>query len=415
MMSSPQFKKYPHFQLHPQSIRMISQGHWWVTLDRFSGKIPQDVDLFWGQEQSAQAVGLFFHDPQHPHIKARLWAQSPEETTLDFMTLLQRRLSEAFAKRKELLHQKKIHRTHFYWCFGEGDQLPGLFILQLGSHLIIQMYAFYWKNHLPKIYDYLKAELETTSFFLWTHERVKLTSQPSLPVPQIISVSGFRAPNDITPQSMIAQEGPFKIHLKLGQTYDYGLYTDMAAIRENLLAEFSFKQKRVLNLYAYTGAFSLMALAAEAQYVLSVDLSAKYCEWMRENIELNFSDSSAHDIWQCSVEKALQQCIDQKNTFDVIIIDPPSFSGDGKKRISAQEMYNKQISILSQLLSREGILITFLNNHSINLKKFQNIFTEKMGPQFQFISAYKLHQDCPTLKGFPEGDYLKGLSWRKKS
>jgi 23S rRNA (cytosine1962-C5)-methyltransferase len=173
--------------------------------------------------------------------------------------------------------------------------------------------------------------------------------------------------------------------------------------------------KSLLNLYSYTGAFSLFALKNKIPKVVSVDLSAKYLDWLEENISLNKEIDPTHHISMCMpTEKALLKLIHDQENFDTIICDPPSSSSDGQSTTNALKSYEKILPLMLDLLSAEGKLIVFLNTHAISWNKFEeklkfiidaSIYKNKamVGKRF------KLSEDCLPQKGFHEGDYLKGF------
>jgi 23S rRNA (cytosine1962-C5)-methyltransferase len=107
--------------------------------------------------------------------------------------------------------------------------------------------------------------------------------------------------------------------------------------------------------------------------------------------------------------------IKEGKKFDLIICDPPSASSDGKKMTSAIDSYKELVPKISNSLNKGGKAIIFLNTHSITRKSFEDKIKNYIGDQkISITGALKLSHDCPSLKGFVEGDYLKGLVLLKK-
>ena len=219
---------------------------------------------------------------------------------------------------------------------------------------------------------------------------------------------------NLTQKQFAIEEFGVKYQLQLGNSYDIGIYTDMAAIRDELRNDF-LKAESVLNLYSYTGAFSLFALKNQANKVVSVDLSKKYLDHLDLNIELNEIGSATHTCVCKSSLKALED-MDQQQ-FDLIVCDPPSSSNDGKKRSNALKDYQQLIPQMVRVLKNKGKLVLFLNTHRTARHKFEQkikqILDEQPSQKLQIVKKLRLNSDCPTLKGFPEGDYLKGLVIQK--
>ena len=369
-------------QLHPQTVKSLNKGHPWVTKDAFSDRFPKDkfiINLY--DPDSGKYLGQFLNDPNHPQIKARFWSSKK----LAFFETLQNKLEVAIKKRDGFASK----RDNFYLCFGEADGLPGLFIQKLGSTLLIQYTAFCWEREIRFVCRQFEERFTT------------ILTQKRLPGEKKSPPEIFKG----TETSAIIQEDLIKFKLYFNQGHDVGIYTDMASIRENLLDYFQ-KSKKLLNLFSYTGAFSLMGLRAGMQ-VTSVDVSSSYMKWLEENIELNQFDKSLHTSLVTPCEKALKK-FEGNEKFDLILCDPPSFSSDGKKSESAINFYKKNLPAMTKCLSENGYLIIFLNTHSISREKFRSTVREVI-PSSKILKELGPSGDCPSLQNFPEGDYLKGI------
>lgn len=185
-----------------------------------------------------------------------------------------------------------------------------------------------------------------------------------------------------------------------------------------MLSKFINPGMSVLNLYSYTGAFSLWAMKLGATNVVSVDLSPKYIEWLQQNIALNPDlNHIHHESMIKSVDEALNDLKTNNKTFDFIICDPPSSSSDGEKRTSAVKAYRDLLEKMDLLLKVSGKLVIFLNTHQVAQDKFDRILKDYLSElklNYKMITRLHLSQDCPTLKGFPEGSYLKGIVLEKQ-
>jgi 23S rRNA (cytosine1962-C5)-methyltransferase len=213
-------------------------------------------------------------------------------------------------------------------------------------------------------------------------------------------------------QNVLLQEFGTTYKCKINANYDLGLYTDMAPFRKKIGTEFS--EKKVLNLYSYTGAYSLHALRMGASEVVSVDLSQDYLNWLQENLELNPDlDKSKHQSLCLSVDKAIKQFEKQKSQFDWIICDPPSASSDGKKMSNALKNYEGLLPKMINLLNGEkGKIALFLNTHQVSPKKFRTdieAILEQDQRGFSILSTFKNLEDGQSLPSFPEGHHLKGF------
>jgi len=390
----------PLVQLHPISYKLLRQGHPWVTLDAFSRRFPPDASFLRYVDAQSRSAGVLLHDPRHKEVRGRLWSRNPAWSESDFPRELHERLTRAREKRLAMPELKL--REHCYWLFGEADDVPGLMLLQLGDQFILQIYALAWQGMMPLLENALLSVFpEITVAKLWLqvrsdHEAGQKPAQK------------WHGPTERTIYPV--REDSFLINARLGEAYDYGLYTDMAAIRQELKALVAASSS-VLNLYSYTGAFSLMALGLGAKEAISVDLSPKYLAWLEENLALN-TFHGQHQSLKMPAEEALKKLAAQGKRFDLIISDPPSSSSDGQKRSSALQSYERQWEFLQPLLQPKGHLISFLNTHRVSTPKFEAQLKAIEGNRLKLERKVFLGADCPTLKGFHEGNYLKGLIWR---
>lgn len=400
--------RLPKYDIHPISIKMIEQGNPWVTKDKFSEKF-HPKERFIVALNRKRPFALLLHDPTHTTIKARLWSKNGnfEKQIKNFKNDLAQRMHAAFKSRKDLKLMES--RNNFYLIFGEGDNIPGLFVQYLGGEILIQFYANFWERYqdyviqtvIKKMSDVF--DMDIFKMQVWIQKRVE---------GMVVKEPPYCLDPNTTYKNITVCEFGAKYKVNLGQHYDIGLYTDMSSVRNTLKPHFE-KAKSVLNLYSYTGAFSLFAMANGAEDVTSVDLSSKYLEWLDENLDLNDEmKAETHTSMAVSALDGMKTLLDEGKKFDLIICDPPSSSSDGQKRTNALKEYEKLLPAMHKLLSDSGKIVAFLNTHKINRKKFQ----------FKLHDIIKFHrlplrtgkflglgQDCPAMPKFPEGSYLKGF------
>lgn len=390
-------------EIHPDSLKYIKKGHPWITADSFTKKFPKGEDFL--QVESGIIKLLLLHDPGHPKVKARVWSfGDARDLRANFPRELKERLTASFKRRAELGVSK--NRENFYLCFGEADQLPGLFIQALGDRVLVQATSNFWVLHKKRLADLIKE--------LWQDV-----------FPKTDFVNGWWSDRDtgsksrITalrqgthpPKQIIIKEFGVNYIVRPDAAHDPGIYTDMSAIREQLFPVLE-SSKSVLNLYAYTGAYSLISLSKGASEVHSVDLSQNYLDWLNENLNQNPQlDANKHTSHCMPVEEALKKFKEEGRKFDLIICDPPSISSDGKRIGRAADSYLRDLPLMSKLLAPAGKIVVFLNTHSLSWKKFNSniddIIMNKKLP-LESIEQLRLKEDCPQKAGFGEGDYLKG-------
>jgi 23S rRNA (cytosine1962-C5)-methyltransferase len=401
--------KIPECLIHPISMKLIRQGHPWITADSFSNRFPRQSEFIIAMDDRKKPMALLIHDPNHKNVKARVWTTKyPFEREAEHFTAsIQARLEQAFEKRAKESALKE--RENYYLVFGEADQLPGIFILRLKDRVLIQFYSSFWTKYKSIVQTTLQEAFpELKDENVWIQLRGETRELQKLPTN---SVDAGRR------DEFHLQEFGLQYLVRLGSSYDHGLYTDMSSVRYSL-KKFITPDSAVLNLYCYTGAFSLWAMKLGAKQVTSVDLSPKYIEWLQQNLGLNPDlNSQQHEAMTMSVEEALVKLRTDNKTFDFIICDPPSSSSDGEKRTSAIKVYKDLISKMDKILNPQGKLVVFLNTHQVSGAKFEKTIQEVLSElklNYKLGMRLTLGQDCPSLKGFPEGSYLKGLVLEKQ-
>jgi 23S rRNA (cytosine1962-C5)-methyltransferase len=401
--------KIPECLIHPVSIKLIRAGHPWITADTFSNRFPRQSEFVIATDDRKRPMALLMHDPNHKNVKARVWSTKYpfDREAQHFTASIQARLDQAFEKRIQL--KELNERENYYLAFGEADHLPGLFILRLKDRVLIQFYTSFWNRYKSIIQTTLQEVFpEIKDENVWFQSRGETRELQKLPV---------NALDTTRRDEFHLSEFGLQYLIRLGSSYDIGLYTDMSSVR-HALKKLVAPDSKVLNLYSYTGAFSLWAMKLGATEVVSVDLSPKYIEWLQQNIGLNPElNSTQHEAMTVSADEALNTLKTQEKVFDLIICDPPSSSSDGDKRTSAIKAYKDLIAKMNKVLAPKGKLVIFLNTHQVTPQKFDKAIQDYLGElklNYKLHSRLSLGQDCPTLKGFPEGSYLKGLVLEKQ-
>ena len=394
----------PLVDLHPVSKKLLRKGHPWVTADTYTQKFNRSAIWLLGKGPKGDEQFLLFHDPDHSKIKGRIWSQKKplREQIHDFPRELEIRLQEAIDKRIEL--NLKEERDVFYLCFGEADYLPGLFVLLLKDGLLVQSYTSFWFKIQEKLGNSLRKVLKANGITAnWAQYQERNHTR----------IGGGRTLWGKPPEEMTVTEFGVKYKLRPLQAYDFGLYPDMSAIRKELTPHLG--AKKVLNLFSYTGAYSLYPLSLGAKEIVSVDLSGPYLNWLEDNIDLNPQLNGSHTALCMGVDKAIKTLQKEKKKFDLIISDPPTSSSDGKRVGQAYRDYSRRLKEFNKLLNPGGKLIIFLNTHNITRKKFNEYINKEIKESsFKWLKQLRMSEDCPTLQPFPEGDYLKGIILEKE-
>lgn len=308
------------------------------------------------------------------------------------------RLSEAFKVRKSLdlvRPDNDIYRL----VHGEGDQLPGLIIDVYGQTAVMQAHSVGMHCYRQEIADALIQACEGEI------KHVYYKSETTLPYKaDLHQENGFLVGGDDT---NVATENGLKFHIDWLKGQKTGFFIDQRENRK-LLESYS-KGKSVLNMFCYTGGFSIYAMRGGATQVHSVDSSSKAIDLTRANAELNFPGDNRHEAFAEDAFKFLEKA---GGDYDLVILDPPAFAKHKGALHNALKGYTRLNSIAFQKIRKGGIVFTFSCSQAVNKDQFRlAVFTAAAQSGRHVRILHQIHQpaDHPINIYHPEGEYLKGL------
>ena len=282
---------------------------------------------------------------------------------------------------------------------GEGDWLPGLVIDCYGSTAVMQAHSV--GMHLNRM-DICQALTDVMGGRI---QQVYYKSETTLPYKaHIEEEDGFIFGHT---DDDIAVENGLKFHVDWLRGQKTGFFVDQ---RENrsLLEHYS-KDKTVLNMFCYTGGFSVYAMRGGAKCVHSVDSSAKAIEITNNNIGLNFPGDPRHEAY---CEDAFRFLEEKKDKYDIVVLDPPAFAKHRAAMHNALKGYIRLNAKGIRLVKEGGLLFTFSCSQAVSKDQFRSaVFTAAAQSGRKVRIIHQLHQpaDHPINIYHPEGEYLKGL------
>ncbi len=184
------------------------------------------------------------------------------------------------------------------------------------------------------------------------------------------------------PTQWLAFENNLQFEFRREQGLSAGLFLDQRDNRQWVLQNSA--KKKVLNLFSYTGGFSVAAALGDALEVCTVDLSASFLEWSKKNFQHNSLDPSGFEFRKMNSFDFLDFCFKKNRLFDLVICDPPSFSRDGKKIFRLEKDLPNLLDKLAKVLTQDGILIFSCNYENWSIDYFEKLVLKTM-PQFQIL------------------------------
>lgn len=282
---------------------------------------------------------------------------------------------------------------------GEGDYLPGLVIDCYGSTAVMQAHSVgmhVCRNEICQALVQVMGDRIANVYY---------KSETTLPYKaDLHQENGFLVGGDA---SNVAMENGLKFHIDWLRGQKTGFFVDQ---RENrsLLEQYA-KGKSVLNMFCYTGGFSVYAMRGDAKQVHSVDSSAKAIELTNDNVALNFPGDARHEAF---CEDAFKYLDEHDQQYDLIVLDPPAFAKHRAALRNALKGYTRLNVKGLQRIKKRGILFTFSCSQVVTKDNFRNaVFTAAAQVGRKVRILHQLHQpaDHPINIYHPEGEYLKGL------
>lgn len=391
-------KPYKEIRLRPGKEASLQRFHPWV----FSGAIAhKPEDMIEGETVrvlSADGAFLGVGHFQIGSIAVRIMSFVDEPIDGAFY---ERRLSNAY-KMRSTLNLVRPDNTIFRLVHGEGDYLPGLIVDIYGNTAVVQAHSVGIHKDLEFVTNALKCILPADAV-----KHIFYKSEGTLPYKAGIFLENSYLSGGKDVDEIAMENGlQFRIDWLKGQKT--GFFVDQ---RENrALLEYYAGDRHVLNMFCYTGGFSVYALRGGAASVVSVDSSAKAVSITDQNVALNFGDDPRHSSCPEDAFKFLKQLPDGEK--DLIILDPPAFAKHRGAINNALQGYKKLNLHALEKIATGGLLFTFSCSQVISAEQFRlAVFSAAAisGRKVRILHQLTQPADHPINIYHPEGEYLKGL------
>jgi len=389
----------PTLVLKPGRERSLKRRHPWV----FSGAIervlgaPQPGDTVRIQDASGNVAALAAYSPTS-QIRARVWTFDASEGIGE--PFFRARLERALRLRGTL--EAARHTNALRLVHGESDGMPGLVVDRYADVLVAQFLAAGVERWREAILDLL-VELAGCEA-VYERSDAEVRSLEGLP-PKV----GFAKGNKSASRCPISEYGlNFRVDVEQGQKT--GFFLDQRENRQRVRALAAGRE--MLDGFAYTGGFSIAALAGGAARITAIESSADAIQIARENLAANPLDASRIEFVQGDVFSQLRVLRDRGAQFGLIVLDPPKFAPTAAQAKNAARAY-KDINLLAlKLLAPGGLLATFSCSGGVSAELFQSIVAgaaADAGAEAKILERFGAAADHPVALEFPEGEYLKGL------
>lgn len=310
------------------------------------------------------------------------------------------RIAAALRVRQAIGLAGREGNSTFRLVHGEGDRLPGLVVDIYGGTAVMQAHSVGMHKCREEIADALLEVCEGKV------RNVFYKSETTLPFKADLGQeNGFL--RGTAPEKNVATENGLQFYIDWQKGQKTGFFIDQ---RENrsLLESYS-RGRNVLNMFCYTGGFSVYAMRGGANLVHSVDSSSKAIDLTEANVELNFPGSDKHAAFAEDAFKFFQRA---EPVYDLIVLDPPAFAKHRDALRNALKGYTRLNAMAFEKIQKGGILFTFSCSQAVSVSQFRlAVFTAAAQSGRHVRILHQLHQpaDHPVNIYHPEGEYLKGL------
>ncbi len=275
-------------------------------------------------------------------------------------------LKIALSKRRELSASTNGLRL----INGKGDGLNGLTVDRYNRHFVIQIFNNEGKKNLDKVKNFILSGFEVDYLILKNRTCADGRSLDAPKSEVLVDKAGSKT--EIT-------EYGLKFAVDLNDTVNTGLFLDMRKNRR-LVARLA-SGKTVLNCFAYTCSFGVYCRTQKASKVINIDISRKNLDKGKENYNLNNIEYTDEEFARVETVEYLQRCVRAKKFFDLIILDPPSFSRYKEKIFTVKKEMPVLVGLAVQLLKKEGVLFAATNFTGISTGGLKSILSKCRIPQ----------------------------------
>jgi len=388
-------KNLPRVILKSGRDRSIKRYHLWV----FSGAIkkneghPRDGDIVevYSNSEEYLATGHF----QNGSIMVRIFSFIQTNIDIEFW---RSKLEKGINFRKKIGMFNSTETNVFRLIHGEGDQLPGLIVDYYNGVVVLQCHSVGMYKHRVLFAEVIKELLGNELKAIYDKSESTLNTAENDKLPKFLV-------GDVETAFVSEYGNKFEIDFRKGQKT--GFFIDQRESRK-LLEEYC-QNKKVANVFSYSGGFSVYAARGGATLIDSVDVSGKAIDLARKNMRLNFEDQEMHRYYS---QDAFDFFRDSSEKYDVIVLDPPAFAKHRQALTNAIKAYRRINEAALMNIASGGILFTFSCSQVVTKDDFRTaVFSAaaNTGKNVRIIHQLTQPEDHPINIYHPEGEYLKGL------
>ncbi|KXO05753.1 50S rRNA methyltransferase [Bacillus thuringiensis] len=383
-------------KIKPKFIKEIKSGYPLILKDAIQNlnDVQEEGTIIKVVDEKNHFVGKGYYGKQN---KGYGWILTRKESEQINQSFFESKIKSALHKRKQFY--KSSDTTAFRALNGEGDGLGGLIIDYYDGYYVVSWYS----EGIYNFRDEIIAALQKVANFKGIYEKKRFDTKG-----KYIEGDDFVA-GERGEFPLIVKENGVNFAVYLNDGAMVGVFLDQRNVRKQIRDKYA-KGRTVLNMFSYTGAFSVFAALGGASKTTSVDLANRSLSKTIEQFSVNEVDYEAQDIIVEDVFLYFKYAAKKKMKFDMVVLDPPSFARSKKYTFSAAKDYKNLLKETIAITENNGIIVASTNCSAFDMKKFKGFIDtafKEMNGKYKILEEHSLPEDFRTIDQFKEGDYLK--------
>ncbi|WP_305453324.1 class I SAM-dependent rRNA methyltransferase [Bacillus mycoides] len=383
-------------KIKPKFIKEIKSGYPLILKDAIQNlnDVREEGTIINVVDEKNQFIGKGYYGKQN---KGYGWILTRKEKEQINQPFFESKIKSALHKRKDFY--KSNDTTAFRALNGEGDGLGGLIIDYYDGYYVISWYS----EGVYTFRDEIIAALQKVANFKGIYEKKRFDTKGKY-IEDDDFVAGERGEFPL-----IVKENGVNFAVYLNDGAMVGVFLDQRNVRKQIRDKYA-QGRTVLNMFSYTGAFSVFAALGGASKTTSVDLANRSLSKTIEQFSVNEIDYEAQDIIVEDVFLYFKYAAKKKMKFDMVVLDPPSFARSKKYTFSAAKDYKNLLKETIAITENNGIIVASTNCSAFDMKKFNGFIDtafKEMNGKYKILEEHSLPEDFRTIDQFKEGDYLK--------
>ncbi|MEM5647094.1 class I SAM-dependent rRNA methyltransferase [Bacillus sp. II_CA] len=383
-------------KIKPKFIKEIKSGYPLILKDAIQNlnDVCEEGTIIKVVDEKNNFVGKGYYGKQN---KGYGWILTRKESEQINQSFFESKIKSALHKRKQFY--KSSDTTAFRALNGEGDGLGGLIIDYYDGYYVVSWYS----EGIYTFRDEIIAALQKVANFKGIYEKKRFDTKG-----KYIEGDDFVA-GERGEFPLIVKENGVNFAVYLNDGAMVGVFLDQRNVRKQIRDKYA-KGRTVLNMFSYTGAFSVFAALGGASKTTSVDLANRSLSKTIEQFSVNEIDYEAQDIIVEDVFLYFKYAAKKKMKFDMVVLDPPSFARSKKYTFSAAKDYKNLLKETIAITENNGIIVASTNCSAFDMKKFKGFIDtafKEMNGKYKVLEEHSLPEDFRTIDQFKEGDYLK--------